>query len=58
MHADNSEKVYRLVSGFNGWISGLIIASNHHSAIETFCRVHSLYPAQVAVLYSYPLLTT
>lgn len=50
-----SHRVYRLVSGFNGGVSGLIFSASHHKAIETFCYLHALHPAQVAILYSYPL---
>lgn len=47
--------LYRLVSGFNGGVSGLVIAASKNSAICTFCNIHALYPTQVAVLYSHPL---
>lgn len=48
-------RVYRLVSGFNGGVSGLILSASHYKAIDAFCHLHALHPAQVAVLYSYPL---
>jgi len=48
-------RVYRMVSGFNGGVSGLVFAASRHKAVEVFCRLHTLYPAQVAVLYSHPL---
>ena len=45
-------KVYRLVCGS---ITGLICDTSKSSAVEAFCRLHTLYPSQVVVLYSYPL---
>lgn len=47
--------VYRLVSGFNGGVSGLVFAASHQKAITTFCRLHALYPSQVAIVYCHPL---
>lgn len=48
-------RVYRLVSGFNGGVSGLIYSASRHKAIDTFCHLHAIHPAQVVILYSYPL---
>lgn len=47
--------VYRLVSGFNGGVSGLVFAASRQKAVTAFCRLHTLYPSQVAVLYCHPL---
>jgi len=47
-------KVYRLTSDFGGIKSGLLYAPTQHNAITVFCRLHTLFPAQVAVMYSYP----
>jgi len=52
---NTTPSIYKLVSCGNGFKSGLWIESNKDRAIEAFCRFHNLYPAQVAVLYSYPL---
>lgn len=48
-------RVYGIASGLCGFSSGKVCASNENEAIATFCRLHSLFPAQVVVLYSYPL---
>lgn len=50
-----SHRVYRLVSSFNGSVSGLIFSASQNKAIDIFCHLHNLRPAQVAILYSYPL---
>ena len=55
MFNSNSLRVYGLVSGSCGLKSGVIVASDRNQALTAFCRLHSLIPAQVAVLYSYPL---
>lgn len=45
-------RVYRLTGGPQ---TGLIFAPCSHKAVSTFCQLHDLFPAQVAVIYSYPL---
>jgi hypothetical protein len=47
-------KVYRLTSDYCGIKASLIYAPNQYKAIAVFCRLHTLFPAQVAVMYSYP----
>ena len=47
-------KVYRLAGGLK---SGLICSTSRYSAIAAFCRLHSVYPDQVAMLYCYPLIS-
>lgn len=49
--------VYRVISGFNGGVSGLIVEVSKSKAISSFCLLHNLYPSQVTVLYSYPIQT-
>lgn len=56
MPSNMNYRVYGLASTFRGWLVGVVIAPCPQKAIETFCRLHALYPAQVAMLYSYPLL--
>lgn len=46
---------FRLMTGFNGGWTSLIIAPSRLRAIEIFCRMHALNPEQIAVMYSYPL---
>ncbi|GEM_PF-3949335 len=48
-------KAYRIVSGFGGGVSGLVFAATRSQAVEVFCRLHALYPAQIAILYCHPL---
>jgi hypothetical protein len=49
-------KIYRLTSGYGGIKSNLIYAPDQYKAIAVFCRLHTLFPAQVAVIYSHPYL--
>jgi len=44
-------KLYRVSVGIK---SVLILPPCRQKAITVFCSLHNLFPAQVAVLYSYP----
>lgn len=55
MSVSRSWGIYGLVSGFNAGARGKLFAPDQFKAVEWFCRLHSLHPEQVAVLYWFPL---
>jgi hypothetical protein len=55
MFSSSTPHVFRIMSGKDGFKSVLVVSYDRVSAVEAFCRLYSLPPNQVAVIYSYPL---